>query len=130
MAEKKFKGRIQKGEVRNPNGRKPGHETQRGQQWAALVESLKEEHTARFNRILATCDDATFLTYYTKVLEYWRPRLSSTSALVATAEGNSLQLQINGANITPFPENTEEIEEPEYQVLPGDTLALKVNAAE
>jgi len=67
-----------KGGVRPNSGRKPGSKNERTLQWEALGETLLTAHSERANQILASCDDDTFLENYSKLLEYFKPKLART----------------------------------------------------
>jgi len=66
------KGKFAKGNPGKPKGAKSA----RGKQWEALGEAICNEHTERFNSVLAGLDDSDFAEMYLKTLEYFKPKLS------------------------------------------------------
>jgi len=67
---------FQKGKSGNPDGKPKGTKSARIKQWDALGESIANEHTERFNAVLAGLEDKEFGEMYLKVLEYFKPKLS------------------------------------------------------
>ena len=70
--ERESNGYFKKGS----GGRPKGAKNQRTKQWDALGESIMNEHTERFNAMLAKLDEKEFGEMYLKVLEYFKPKLS------------------------------------------------------
>lgn len=66
-------GTFKKGEA---PGRPKGTKNHRTKQWDALGESIMNEHTERFNAMLAGLEEKEFGEMYLKVLEYFKPKLS------------------------------------------------------
>lgn len=66
------KGKFAPGNPGRPKGAKD-HKTR---QWDALGEAICNEHTERFNTVLAKMEDEDFAEMYLKTLEYFKPKLS------------------------------------------------------
>jgi hypothetical protein len=81
---------IQKGHTNNPSGRSVGSKNKRTKEWEALGESIVNEHTERFNRLLAEIKDDAFLDKYIQILEYFKPKLART-----TLEGGEKPIEIS-----------------------------------
>jgi hypothetical protein len=47
-------------------------------QWEALGEAIRTKHSDRFNAILESSDDDTFMKGYMWVLEFFKPKLGRT----------------------------------------------------
>ena len=69
---------LPKGRTNNAKGKPKGIKSARILQWEALGEALISKHSERANRILDDCDDDVFFDNYTKLLEYFRPKLART----------------------------------------------------
>jgi hypothetical protein len=48
----------------------------KSEQWDELGDSIITFHARRFNKALADLDDGEFIDAYTKVLEYFKPKLA------------------------------------------------------
>jgi len=59
-------------------GKVKGSKNLKSIQWEELGHSLLTNHSGRANQILATCDDEMFLDNYTKLMEYFKPKLART----------------------------------------------------
>lgn len=69
-------------------------------QWETLCESIMTTHTERFNSILANCEDDKFLTHYTQILEYFKPKLQrSEQKIEAEIKSNVKMKLIDGTEI-------------------------------
>lgn len=68
----------EKGKTNNPNGRPVGSQNKKSKQWLDLGESIITIHAERFNTILSSIEDDKFIDTYTKILEYFKPKLART----------------------------------------------------
>lgn len=87
---------FKKGESGNPNGRSIGALSKKTKAWEQLGDFITEAGAMRVKTILATCDEETFLKYYSQFMEYFKPKLSrveSKSDVNATIQG-SLTIQV------------------------------------
>ncbi len=66
-------------------------------QWETLAESIVTTHTERFNSILETCDDKTFLMHFSSILEYFKPKLARTE--ITGEDGGAINVAITGMKI-------------------------------
>jgi hypothetical protein len=105
---KDAKGLWVKGQSANPKGKPKGVVHKKTEQWNALIESLKDEHTQRFNQVLGKLDDRDFIRVYLEILNYWKPKLSAATNMNLNASENSLSLVINASDIPSFPSNVDE----------------------
>ena len=86
-------GKFEKGH----KGLKPiGAVSQKTKAWEQLGDFITEAGAMRVKTILATCDEETFLKYYSQFMEYFKPKLSrveSKADVNATIQG-SLTIQV------------------------------------
>lgn len=57
-------------------GKKKGSKNLKSLQWEALGHALLTQHSGRANEILKNCDDDVFMDNYSKLLEYFKPKLA------------------------------------------------------
>ena len=69
---------LHKGQTNNPNGRPPGARSEKTKQWEKLGDAIVNRHAERFNNALDSLPDAEFITAYTKILTYFKPKLANT----------------------------------------------------
>jgi hypothetical protein len=102
---------IQKGEVRNPNGKPKGTVSLKTKGWDLLKETITTELTDKFMQEMNKLDGQQYINAYLNVLEFFRPRLSRTESKVE--QTNVEQVVINiplSTDIPHFPDNFDEVE--------------------
>lgn len=67
-----------KGGPRPNSGRKPGSKNEKTLQWEELGQALVTHSAGRAKEIMEHCDDETFMDYFTKLLEYFKPKQART----------------------------------------------------
>ena len=101
----------QKGVSGNPNGRGKGVVSQKTAQWNALHDSIVNEHTLTFNQCmkdLSKSDPIIFMRMYLEVLNYFKPRLSSTDSRNINVAAQGIVLNITPDQVPSFPDNFNE----------------------
>ncbi|MFZ7105914.1 MAG: hypothetical protein ACO1HD_04760 [Bacteroidota bacterium] len=86
-----------KGKTNNPKGRPPGIQNERTKQWEELGKALLERHAERANEVLNNLDDDKFIDQFSKLLEYFKPKLARSEVktnhgpvtIKVVREGNS-----------------------------------------
>jgi len=87
---------FKKGQSGNPKGKEVGTLSSKVKAWEQLGDFITDAGAMRVKTILATCDEETFLKYYSQFMEYFKPKLSrveSKSDVNATIQG-SLTIQV------------------------------------
>lgn len=69
---------FEKGKSGNPSGPPKGYKHKKTEQWEALGEAIITTHAERFNTILSGLEEDKFVDTYTKILEYFQPKLART----------------------------------------------------
>jgi len=69
----------QKGVTNNPNGRPSGSKNKKSKEWETLGEAIRDRHAKRFNDELDNLEGREFIKAYTNIINYFKPRLQSTS---------------------------------------------------
>jgi len=82
---------LPKGKTNNLKGKPKGTKSLKTIQWEELGRALIETHSARANKILATCDDDVFIDNFNKLLEYFRPKLARTE--LTGQDGDAIQVR-------------------------------------
>jgi hypothetical protein len=96
---------LPKGKTNNPNGRPAGGKNLKTVQWEALGEAIITVHAERFNTILAELEEEKFVDTYTKILEYFKPKLQRQ-----TIEGGEKPLQYQELSDNDLEQRIKELE--------------------
>lgn len=100
---KQFEGHLFKpGQSGNPSGRPPGSGTAGA--WAMLRDSITNKHSAAFNSYLGGLwhtDPEKAAILYLKVLEFFKPKMASTSVHGAGVEFQPITIQIGTGEVIP-----------------------------
>ena len=79
-------------------------------EWDKLIESVKGDHSKRFNEVLATLDDEDFAVQFPKILEYVIPKLQRVENTGKEGKDNEIRIihvTENQKYEPPIDENTD-----------------------
>lgn len=77
-----------------------GSKNEKTKQWDAFGHELIEKGMPRIHSILDTCDDETFIQLYTRLLEYFKPKMKRIETVSAESETIII---VKRTDPTPFP---------------------------